>query len=711
MSKIIQRAKDLAKNKKGKYKKYFLKEEIVQFECANGHKFFKRRTKLNQWCPYHPCSTASTNWQDEVGYKIFKQRFIKEKIFQNYKIITAPPPKSKLPFKYNTLKGKLNYPANYKASISKKNGDFEFYCKKCKKTHFKKPGAVFALKTGKNKPLKFGCCVNQLPLSRKEIIERGGALDLELKSPGKNFRITQKLLWFCKRKHRLHESLYKLEKAKNETCEECGLDDIKKTIKKFLPGYKLAKGQKYKGRGFSDKYKLICPKQHEKRYTEKEIKKGKGCSICYKETLFNSLPKLNSFLKKYDSKFKLSSEFSTTKRMKFDCQICGEKSSKTLKQIQRKQFCTFCRGYKNEEIVRSYFEKLFKKRFRKTRDLKWLKKHPKAKNNLELDGYNDELKLGFEHQGIQHYKLVDKFKNTKKDVKNQKKIDQKKRKLCLENGVRLIEIVRLGTITKEEELIGQIRKQFLQKRKGLKPIELPKDFDKIAKNIDSEKIHKGLHGKRRKEIAKMAKELCKKEEIRFKYIKPDFPNLVVKCEDCSREHSRPLNRIKIQCGCKGKGIHPNDKKAMFDFYKKLAQKNKAKIISKKYIDQQTPLEFECQICLKNPKVLTAKFKKKPLSFKFEDKLEVSKFNGTFHTNCGTFNLRFATLKDLKNYIKRNKDPKGKIYKNEYDTKELTQKDFSNNRDQKYYFQCGNKNHIREPKKIAKLKNHWCSQCR
>ena len=70
MSKIIQRAKDLAKNKKGKYKKYFLKEEIVQFKCANGHKFFKRRTKLNQWCPYHPCSTASTNWQDEVGYKL-----------------------------------------------------------------------------------------------------------------------------------------------------------------------------------------------------------------------------------------------------------------------------------------------------------------------------------------------------------------------------------------------------------------------------------------------------------------------------------------------------------------------------------------------------------------------------------------------------------------------------------------------------------------
>ena len=120
--------------------------------------------------------------------------------------------------------------------------------------------------------------------------------------------------------------------------------------------------------------------------------------------------------------------------MKFDCQICGEKSSKTLKQIARKQFCSYCRGYIHEEIVRAYFEKLFKKPFRKTRDLKWLKKYPKARNNLELDGYNDELKLGFEHQGIQHYKVVDRFKNTKKDVKNQQKIDQKKetmfRKWC-----------------------------------------------------------------------------------------------------------------------------------------------------------------------------------------------------------------------------------------------------------------------------------------
>ena len=149
MSKIIQRAKVLAKTKKGKYKKYFLKEEIVQFECANGHKFFKRRTKLNQWCPYHPCSTQSTNWQDEVGYNIFKQRFIKEKIFQNYKIITPPPPKSKLPFKYNTLKGKLNYPANYKPSISKKEEILSFIVKSVKKHILRNLGQFLRIKQGR----------------------------------------------------------------------------------------------------------------------------------------------------------------------------------------------------------------------------------------------------------------------------------------------------------------------------------------------------------------------------------------------------------------------------------------------------------------------------------------------------------------------------------------------------------------------------------
>lgn len=93
--------------------------------------------------------------------------------------------------------------------------------------------------------------------------------------------------------------------------------------------------------------------------------------------------------------------------------------------------------YKNEEKCRSIFERIFKQPFKKARP-EFLRR-----NNgycLELDGYNENLKLAFEYNGIQHYKFSPMFHKTIDDFEQQKIRDIQKREYCMKHGITLIEI-------------------------------------------------------------------------------------------------------------------------------------------------------------------------------------------------------------------------------------------------------------------------------
>ena len=62
---------------------------------------------------------------------------------------------------------------------------------------------------------------------------------------------------------------------------------------------------------------------------------------------------------------------------------------------------------------------------------------------LELDGYCEELKLAFEHHGVQHYRPC-RFSASQteeeltKKFEDQQRRDALKLKLCTDHGVRLI---------------------------------------------------------------------------------------------------------------------------------------------------------------------------------------------------------------------------------------------------------------------------------
>jgi len=134
----------------------------------------------------------------------------------------------------------------------------------------------------------------------------------------------------------------------------------------------------------------------------------------------------------------------------WECSI-GHKFTARLENVDRGQWCRDCSTGLYERICRAHFESIFKVRFPNVRNLDWLiNEHG---NFIELDGYNKELGIAFEHQGKQHYKDSNWY--------SKPLYDEIKKELCLQNGVKLICIPELYTYIKIKNLINYLKQEFI----------------------------------------------------------------------------------------------------------------------------------------------------------------------------------------------------------------------------------------------------------
>lgn len=73
--------------------------------------------------------------------------------------------------------------------------------------------------------------------------------------------------------------------------------------------------------------------------------------------------------------------------------------------------------------------------------------------NLEIDCYCDELKIGIEYNGSQHYNYTPYFHSSKDAFYNTKYRDEMKARLCAENGVKLIVVPYTVSVADIEDYI------------------------------------------------------------------------------------------------------------------------------------------------------------------------------------------------------------------------------------------------------------------
>lgn len=89
---------------------------------------------------------------------------------------------------------------------------------------------------------------------------------------------------------------------------------------------------------------------------------------------------------------------------------------------------------------RRVLEKIFNRPFDKSRPDFLKNPVTGGVNNLEIDCYNEELKIGVEYNGIQHYKFTPFFHKNKDQFTMQKYRDDMKRRICKDRGITLIEV-------------------------------------------------------------------------------------------------------------------------------------------------------------------------------------------------------------------------------------------------------------------------------
>lgn len=107
----------------------------------------------------------------------------------------------------------------------------------------------------------------------------------------------------------------------------------------------------------------------------------------------------------------------------------------TYNNLKHAKWCAQCKINLGELISKCVLEDLFNKKFSKIRP-DWLKN--KNGNRVEIDMFNDELQLGLEYNGIQHYKFLKHFHKTQSAFEKLQYHDDLKIKICNENNIKLI---------------------------------------------------------------------------------------------------------------------------------------------------------------------------------------------------------------------------------------------------------------------------------
>jgi len=269
-------------------------------------------------------------------------------------------------------------------------------------------------------------------------------------------------------------------------------------------------------------------------------------------------------------------------KLKWQCKYGHVWKASTGSIKHSNNWCPKCNISYGENISRVVLETIFKKPFPSTKP-KWLL-NPETNRPLELDGYNEELKLAFEYNGVQHYKRTNYTKTNDVLIKQQNR-DIIKNRICNKKGVRLITIpYTINNNNIKNFIIVELKK-------------LGFDIDENIK-IKKQKIYRvNKHKKFEKKVNKLGYELISPYKG---YLKP----VTLRCE---KGHvfdiiARSVDRNKGCPVCRGY------RKDSTETIRKKCLKIGVKLIDEKYKPGQR-FNTECLSCGKRLKLRHADLNK------------------------------------------------------------------------------------------------------
>lgn len=379
--------------------------------------------------------------------------------------------------------------------------------------------------------------------------------------------------WECSEGHRWDATATKI-KNDGSWCPEC--------LKIGLPEmHKLASEKN--GECLSNKYvnnttnlEWRCEKNHIFQASPSSVQTGSWCPTCRKIPFERLQQKA---IEKGGELLSISTDYNN----QFDKLIwkCSYdhifKMSSHDVMSRNNHWCPKCKESFGEKFSRIYFEKYFKKQFNKIRP-DWLIGINGKK--LELDGYNEELKIAFEHQGDQHYDTNHPLNQMNQNPNTTIENDKIKNKLCKENKIQLIYIPQLRHrvgITGNKNLLRQILVDH-----------------GFTENINIEITQKELNTSRLEKIYNTIKLLVESKEGKLLdniYISDSSPIQII----CKQNHKfiTTAGRLKSDRWCPE--CAPNKKLNYKKVKQRLSDKN-IKLISNNYVNSTTELKLQCKIC-------------------------------------------------------------------------------------------------------------------
>jgi len=204
----------------------------------------------------------------------------------------------------------------------------------------------------------------------------------------------------------------------------------------------------------SEKYKWKCEKNHKWEATwSSVVNGGTWCKNCatkkVNEKTKLTIGEMHEIAKKNGGKCLSKKYIRNSSKLNWECND-GHEFSMNAQTVKSGSWCPQCSTGISEKKCRYIFENIFDKKFFNTKKI--------LENKYELDGFNEELKLAFEYQGEQHYRYIKTWHKSKEIFLKMQEIDQRKKELCRNKKIKLIEVPFWVSEKGDEFLFSYIKK-------------------------------------------------------------------------------------------------------------------------------------------------------------------------------------------------------------------------------------------------------------